>query len=174
MRKLVAGFAASLDGYIEAPNGAYDWILIDKEIDFAEQAKRFDAYFYGRKSYEMALRMGTKAEAGTKHYVFSRTLTNADNRFELINDDVNSTVLELKNQPGKDIAIFGGADLLASLLDLRLVDELSVSIIPVLLGSGKPMVANLKEKVWLVAQNTKTYSNGTVQITYNVTYKSVP
>lgn len=45
MRKIVAGFASSVDGYIEGSNGEYDWILIDKEIDFAEEAKRFDTYF---------------------------------------------------------------------------------------------------------------------------------
>ena len=57
MRKLVAGFAASLDGYIEDPNGAYEWILIDPAIDFAAWAKRFDTYFYGRRSYQVVQAM---------------------------------------------------------------------------------------------------------------------
>jgi dihydrofolate reductase len=170
MRKLVAGFAASLDGYIEGPNGEFDWILIDKEIDFVEQAKRYDAYFFGRRSYEAVLAMGSKPATGVKHYVFSNTLTTVANQYTLLSDPVKEKVLALKQQPGKDIAVHGGASLLASLLDLQLVDEISIAFIPVLLGKGKPMVEVLTEKVWLHLLNTKTYSNGTVQISYEVTY----
>jgi dihydrofolate reductase len=170
MRKLVAGFASSLDGYIEGPNGEYDWILIDKEIDFAEQAKRFDAYFFGRKTYESVLTMGSKPSKRMKHYVFSNTLTAVAEGYTLVKELVKEQVLELKQQEGKDIAVYGGASLLASLLNLQLVDEISVAIIPVLLGKGKPMVNVLSEKVWLHLLNTKTYSNGTVQVTYDVTY----
>lgn len=161
MRKIVAGFAASADGYIEGPNGEWDWIVIDPEIDFGEHAKRFDAYLYGRKSYGMATSMGSGPAKGAVHYVCSRTL---------IEDDLKSSVLRLKQQPGKDIAVFGGAGLLASLLDGELVDEISFSIIPVLLGGGKPMVEALGKRVWLEYKSSKTYGNGTVALTYNVIY----
>src|SRR5687767_13651073 len=57
MRSIVSGFASSLDGYIEGPNGEYDWILIDKEVDFAEQMKRYDAFLYGRRTYESVRKM---------------------------------------------------------------------------------------------------------------------
>ena len=155
MRKLVAGFAASVDGYIEGPNKEYDWILIDKEIDFAEQAKRFDAYFFGRKTYEMALPMGGKPTPGIKNY-------------ELVKGELKEQVVTIKQQDGKDIAVFGGASLLASLLDLELVDEINISFIPVLLGRGKPMVDVLTQKVWLKYLLSKSYSNGTLMVTYEV------
>mgnify|MGYP003575378528 CR=1 FL=1 len=170
MRKLVSGFAASLDGYIEGPNGEYDWILIDKEIDFAEQAKRFDAYFFGRRSYEAVIAMGSKPARGIKNYVFSTTLTTVADGYTLLKGSIKDTVLQLKQQEGKDIAVFGGAGLLASLLDLQLVDEISIAFIPVLLGKGKPMVEMLSEKVWLQLLHTKAYSNGTVQVSYEVKY----
>ncbi|HEU4610292.1 MAG TPA: dihydrofolate reductase family protein, partial [Chitinophagaceae bacterium] len=59
MRKLIAGFAVSLDGYIEGPNGEYDWITSDQEQykELAEFWKRMDAMFYGRKTYEVCLAM---------------------------------------------------------------------------------------------------------------------
>src|SRR5688572_9102725 len=114
MRKVVAGFASSLDGYIEGPNGEYDWILIDKEIDFVEQAKRYDTYFLGRKSYEAVLTMGSKLSPGIKHYVFSNTLTNVADQYTLLSGPIKDKVLALKQQQGKDIAVFGGANLLAS------------------------------------------------------------
>ena len=168
MRKVVAGFASSVDGYIEGPNGEYDWILIDKEINFAEQAKRFDTYFFGRKTYEACLKMGSGKSKNQTNYVFSNSLKVADPNYILINGDIKNRVMEIKARGEKDIAIFGGASLLASLLDLQLVDELVIAIIPVLLGKGKPMVDVLSEKVSLELLSTKTYKNGTVSVTYSV------
>jgi dihydrofolate reductase len=171
MRKIISGFAASLDGYIEGPHGEFDWIRIDPEVDFAEQMKRFDAYLYGRNTYEMVNGSRIKPASNAKHYVVSNTLTAVAKGYTLINGDVKSQLTALKQHDGKDIAVFGGAMLLASLLDLQLVDEISISVIPVLLGNGKPMVAVLKEKVWLDYEASKTYGNGTVQLTYKVRYK---
>lgn len=170
MRKIIAGFASSLDGYIEGPNGEYDWILIDKEIDFQEIAKQFDTYLYGRKTYEMVLPMNVKPTLGITNYVFSTTLESVADNFILVKNDIMKTITSIKQQEGKDIALYGGAGLLASLLDLKLVDEIAISIIPVLLGQGKPMVALLSEKVWLSFTNSKTYSNGTLQVRYIVKY----
>jgi dihydrofolate reductase len=172
MRKIVAGFAASVDGYIEGPHGEYDWIIIDEKIDFAEQMKRFDAFFFGRRSYEAALKMYSKPSKGVTNYVFSNTLEKAEKDFVLIRGDIKQEVEKLWQQEGKDIAVFGGASLLASLLDLQLVDEMTVSFIPVLLGAGKPMVAVLKEKVWLTFLNSKRYGNGTLSVSYAVRYKA--
>jgi dihydrofolate reductase len=171
MCQLVAGFAASLDGYIEGPNGEVDWILIDKEIDFAEQARRFGAYFYGRRTYEQMLRMKAPSPPGARQFVFSNTLTSVEEGYELLTGNIHQQVNALKQQVGKDIALFGGASLLASLLDLQLVDELTISIIPVLLGKGKPMVDVLKEKCSLQLTHTKQYGNGTVQLFYKPLYK---
>jgi dihydrofolate reductase len=170
MRKLVAGFAASVDGYIEGPNGEYDWIIIDEKIDFAAEMKRFDAFFYGRRSYEMATRMYSKPQKGITNYVFSNTLTDPQFNFVLISGDIGPQVEQLKQQKGKDIAVFCGASLLASLLNLQLVDEITVSFIPVLLGQGKPMVEVLNQKIWLSFLNSRRYGNGTLTVQYAVTY----
>ncbi len=168
MRKIVAGFASSLDGYIEGPNGEADWITIDDEIDFAEMMARYDTYFYGRKSYEVIAKMNSKPSPKIKNYVFSSTLQSVNPGYDLIKDNIKENVLRIKNEPGKDIAVWGGASLLASLLDLKLVDEISVAVIPVMLGSGKPMVEILKEKIKLTLVSSRTYKNGTVALTYNV------
>lgn len=173
MRKIVAGFAASVDGYIEGPNGEVDWILIDEKIDFAEEMKRFDAFFYGRKSYEVALKMGGKPQKSITNYVFSNTLKEVDKNFVLVTGDCRDEVTNIRQQEGKDIAVFGGASLLASLLNYQLVDEISLSFIPVLLGRGKPMVELLKKNVWLQFISSKRYGNGTLVIKYGVNYKGV-
>lgn len=171
MRKIVAGFAASIDGYIEGPNGEYDWILIDEKLDFAEEMKRFDAFFFGRRSYEAGVKMFSEPQKETTNYVFSNTLKDVHKNFVLISGDVESETKKIKQQEGKDIALWGGAGLLASLLGMQLIDEISVSFIPVLLGRGKPMVDVLEEKVWLDFLSSRRYENGTIIIRYAVKYK---
>ncbi len=168
MRKIVAGFAISLDGYIAGPGNEYDWIIIDKEIDFAEQMKRFDTYFVGRKTYELTKNMGGPSIGKSKVYIFSNTLTEVEKKYHLINADVKETVNHIKKEKGKDIAVFGGGELLTSLLNLNLVDEISLAVIPVILGKGIPFVREVNKKLLLKLIDSKTYSNGTVQLTYIV------
>lgn len=168
MRKVVSGFAASLDGYIEGPNGEFDWIPMNKEIDFSEQMKRFDTFFYGRKTYEAVVKMGGNKIPVASHYVFSTSLDNVAPGFTLFKDDIKGKIVQLKQAPGKDMAVFGGANLLARLLDLNLVDEISIAVIPVLLGRGKPMVDVLTRRIGLSLIKTHAYSNGTVLLTYTV------
>lgn len=170
MRSLVSGFAASLDGYIEGPHGEYDWIIIDKEVDFAAQMKRYDTFLYGRKTYESVIKMGPNKDKANKHYVVSSSLTSVEPGYELLQGDLKDEILKIKNREGKDIALFGGAVLLASLLNLQLVDELVVSIIPTLLGKGKPMVGPLDKNIRLQLEKTHPYSNGTIVLTYKVRY----
>lgn len=93
MRKIVSGFACSLDGYIEGPNGEYDWILMSEEVDFAEQMKRYDTYLLGRKTYEMIRKMSGPAMPGVRNYVFSNTLTSVDQNFILVKGDIAQEVI---------------------------------------------------------------------------------
>lgn len=170
-RKIIAGFACSLDGYIEGPDGEYDWITVDKEMDLAGQMKRYDTFLIGRRTYEKIRQMKGPKVPHIKNYVFSSTLSEVDPGYLLVSGNVEQQVKQLREIPGKDIAVFGGAGLLTSLLDLQLVDELSIAIIPVLLGEGKPMINVLKKRVSLRHLHTKTYSNGTLQVTYEVLKK---
>ena len=167
MRKLVAGFAVSLDGYMEGPAGEYDWIVSDPSVDFAAQIAAYDTFLYGRKTYEKMASYGANL-AAWQNYVFSRTLTEVSEGFILVNDNIRETVTTLKEKEGKKIALYGGASLLSSLLDLQLVDEISMTIIPILLGSGKPMVDTLRQRVSLELTGTKTFPNGNVQLDYRV------
>jgi dihydrofolate reductase len=172
MRKIISGFASSLDGYIEGPNGEIDWILIDPEIDFVEEMKRFDTFLYGRRSYEAIIKMGYGKPSPGKHYVFSTTLEKVAPGYELISSDIDDHINRIRSAPGKDIALYGGASLLASLLNKKMVDEISVAVIPVLIGKGKPMVEALDKNVSLRLLSTKRYGNGTIQLSYEVKYPS--
>jgi dihydrofolate reductase len=112
--------------------------------------------------------MGPSAFTGNQTYVFSRTLKNVQEPYNLVKDEVKSFIDNLKMQEGKDINMFGGSNLLTSLIEIGVIDEISLSVIPVLLGSGKPFIGNLKNRLQLRLKDTKAYGNGTVILTYDV------
>ncbi|MEP6595844.1 MAG: dihydrofolate reductase family protein [Ginsengibacter sp.] len=91
-----------------------------------------------------------------------------DKPFRLINKKIKKNIDQIRKEDGKDIALFGGGELLTSLLNLNLVDEISLAVIPIILGTGIPLIRRLNKIVLLTLINLKTYSNGTVQLTYNL------
>ncbi len=142
MRQLVYSVATSLDGFIAGPKGEFDWIIQDPTMDFGEIFRQFDTALMGRGCYEFMLREGrSPKELGMKVFVASTTLDHAQHRdVTIVGSDLAATVTELKRASGKDIWLFGGGTIFRSLLDAGLVDRVEVSIIPVLLGGGIPLV----------------------------------
>ena len=171
MRNVILQLAVSLDGFIEGPNGEYDWCFTDQDYGMSEFMQRVDSMFIGRKSYELVLSMGEAAMAGfpkLKEYVFSTTLTDVKPGATVVNGDTATEVQRFKNEPGKDIWLFGGASLTTSLLNLGLVDEISLAVHPILLGGGKPLFSNIEKQVPLTLKDTKRYSTGLVSLTYTI------
>src|SRR6266480_2718295 len=128
MRKIILNLAVTLDGFIEGPNGELDWLVRDEETDFGDILNEIlldkDIIFYGRISYE---RWGNYQPAentspklrkayGLLHskmkYVFSRTKTNDNTNAIFINSDIKERVREIKQQPGKNIWLYGGGKLI--------------------------------------------------------------
>ena len=171
MRLVCYSVAMSLDGYIAGPGGEFDWILMDPDIDFAGQAARFDTHLVGRKSFEAMLRMGgaPSARSGVREIVFSRTLDPADHPKIALEADAVRVVSELREQPGRDIWLFGGGELFRSLLAAGLVDRVEVGIIPVLLGGGIPLLPASADRATLKLLSHKVYGKtGTVGLEYEV------
>lgn len=172
MRKVILGLAVSLDGYIEGPNGEYDWCFTDQDYGMDAFLERIDAIFIGRKSYDLMNDMTEEASNYTfpeyKKYVFSNTISEAGEGIEIIRGDIKTQVIALKQQPGKDFWLFGGADLTASFLNEGLVDELFLAVHPILLGAGKPLFQNIKDRINLTLTDTQTYSTGLVSLWYRL------
>jgi dihydrofolate reductase len=166
MRKIVLNLALSLDGYIEGPNGEYDWCFTDQDYGMTEFLARTDALLLGRKSFDMMQRDLSGLFRDKTWYVFSTTLTEVPQGMHLIGADWEEAVRALKKQPGGDLWLFGGAVLTAHLLRADLVDELLLSVHPVLLGGGTPLFQRLDARTWLEWVDTKTYPSGLVQLQY--------
>jgi dihydrofolate reductase len=162
MRKLFSFIVMTLDGYHEGPNQEFDWPNVDEEFDefSVSQLNDIGMLVFGRATYEgMAAFWPTELAAAESpeitefmnsipKVVISNSLTTAEwNNTTLIKGDVSEVVGALKDQPGKDIAVFGSSTLTASLLDQDLLDELRVMVHPVLLGAGHSLLAGLTSRV---------------------------
>ena len=171
MRKIILQLAVSLDGYIEGPNGEFDWCFTDDDYGMSAFFKRIDATFMGRKTYELALAMQDQAPSGfpkMKEYVFSNTMQSAKGDVILVRGDIKKEVGKIKKQKGRDIWLFGGAELISSLMNLQLVDEIILAVHPVILGGGKALFKEIEERTWLTLTSHKIYPNGLVFLTYTV------
>ena len=173
MRKVILGVAVSLDGFIEGPNGEYDWCFTDQDYGLSDFFKRIDTIFVGRKTYEMSLGMegGNAGFPKFKEYIFSTTLGKVKEGAILIKGNIKNEVEKIKKKKGKDIWLFGGAGLTTLFINLGLVNELTLAVHPILLGHGKPLFNNIKDRIKLTLVDTKTYSTGLVSLTYNIGQK---
>lgn len=171
MRLVRFGGAMSLDGYIAGPHGEYDWIVMDPDIDFAAMHAQFDTFLIGRKTFEAMVKMGGGARSmpGIQNIVLSRTLRASDHPDVTVRADAEGVVAELQAKPGKDIAIFGGGELFRSLLAADLVDRIEVSLIPVLLGGGIPLLPPPAGRATLRLRHQRLYEKtGTIGLEYDI------
>ena len=171
MRKVTFGGANSLDNFIARKDDAVDWLLWTKEVAEVTQTfwETIDTVVMGRRTYEVAARMGTGAYPGVKNYVFSRTIKkpNAES-LSFISEDAATFVRRLKNEEGKGICVMGGGLLAKSLFEADLIDEVGVNVHPVLLGSGIPLFYEMPRQIDLELIKCQQLSNGCVILTYRV------
>jgi dihydrofolate reductase len=175
MRKIRYCVAMSLDGYIAGPEGEFDWITTDPEMDFAALFAQFDTLLVGRGTFEFMVKHGQAAMPGMKIIVFSRTLH--PGKFPdvtIVSENIEETVTALRAQPGKDVWLFGGGLLFRSFLELGLVDTVEVGVIPVLLGGGIPLLPPTAKHSKLKLTNHRIYKSGIVLLEYAIENQQKP
>jgi dihydrofolate reductase len=171
MRRICYNVAMSLDGYIADAHDAFDWIPNDDTVDFAALFARVDTYLIGRRTYETVLANGTPPwEPGTRVYVISRTLTpGSHGDVTVVAGDPVTLASSLRHEPGDgEIWLFGGGQLFATLLAANQVDAVELTIVPVLLGSGVPVVAAMPNRASLRLTHSHVYPSGMVALHYSV------
>ena len=168
-RRLRYQVAATLDGFIAGPNGEYDWIVMDPAIDFKALYNEFDTAVMGRKTYAVGAEQGVSGMPGIDVVVFSTTLAPVVKKgLRITGDDPARVVTELKKKPGKDIWLFGGGELLRTLLDAGLVDSVEIAVMPVLLGSGIPLLPPGAAAKLAFADQKTLPGSGIVVLSYGV------
>jgi dihydrofolate reductase len=171
-RRIRYQVAPSLDGYIAGPNGEFDWIVADPDIDFAELFNQFDTFLMGRGTFESMVReQGSGAIPGKRVIVFSKTLRQEDHpEVTIVAEPTRDFLNALRNEDGKDIWLFGGGALFRSLLEMKMVDTVEVAIMPVLVGRGIPLLPTTAQRTKLTLAGHRVYKTGIVLLEYSVVH----
>lgn len=186
MRKMILSIMVSLDGYIEDADKKIDWHNWDGEMEAYMQHffDSIDLILLGRITYQMMADFWPAPQAEAEDpiiaermnnlpkIVFSKTLTNAPwGKFDnvlLLNGIIEEEIRLLKQQPGKDMVIFGGADLASSFIALDLIDEFQIFINPIVLGEGTPLFKDIKKPLSVKLLESRLFSYGNVLVRYRI------
>lgn len=177
----------TLDGFVAGPNGEMDWVTnsFDQAMGKYEDdiVSAADTLILGRVTYQSfagswphvpenpaaakeEVEYANKLNAMRK-IVFSRTLDTVEwNNSTLFKEVMPEDIKKLKQEPGKDILIYGSASIVQTLTNLGLIDEYQLLVHPVILGSGKPLFANIQDRVNLKLVNTGVTDSGIVRLYY--------
>lgn len=181
MRKIIVFENVTLDGFMAGPNGEIDWAIRDDEVTqySKEGHDSVDMFLFGRVTYDMMASFwptpaGQSANPVFAEFlntspkiVFSTTLKKADwQNAEVVKELTNEEILKLKQQPGKNMMIFGSGTIVEQLTKLGLIDEYQLMVNPVILGKGKPLFENITDKINLKLVKTKTFKSGIVLLQY--------
>lgn len=173
MRKLFLFIATSLDGYIAKPNDDLSFLkLVEKEGEdygYAKFTDTIDTIILGRKTYDYVVK-----EIGSSHYdngnrnvyVITRTERQSAGKTTFYTGNLAELVQRLKSENGKNIYCDGGAEIINELLKNDLIDELIISVIPILLGNGTRLFKDNRPEQALEFVNTKSFQTGLVQLHY--------
>jgi dihydrofolate reductase len=173
-RKVIVHIATSADGYIARTDGDIDWLTSRPApagfYGMDAFMKSIDTKVLGRKTYDVSRRMGAKFDSKSRTVVCSRQPRpkGAPPSVEFTAEPIDALVPRLRQNPGKDIWLMGGGDIIASFLDAEAIDEFVISVVPVFIGDGIPLIARRHRHIPLSLQSTEKFADGLVQLRYAV------
>ena len=172
-RKIIVNLATSADGYVARKDGNLDWLTKRPApkgfYGLPKFTRSVDAKILGRKTYDVSLELGASFKSDEAHYVFShRPPASAPAGVEFVKEPIKSFVEHIRKQPGKNIWLMGGGEIIGSFLDEDAIDEFILSVVPTFLGEGIPLIAPKHREVPLQLRSSKKFPDGVVQLHYEV------
>jgi dihydrofolate reductase len=178
-RKIIVSVATSADGFLARLDGSVDWL--DRPTPKGNYGmgafyQSIDTILWGRKTFDMARGFqekgipGSAFDTSVKNYVFTHALPSSapPKGVEFVNQPIKKFASRLRAKKGKDIWMMGGASLIASFLDEGEVDEFILSVVPVLIGEGIPLLAPRHRTVPLKLHASTKFADGLVKLHYSV------
>jgi dihydrofolate reductase len=171
MRTVSLYIACSIDGYIARKDGRVDWLFSDADYGYKDFLQGIGTIVMGRTTYDQLLTFGDYPYGGKEVFVASRSRAGQkDEHVTFVGPEIAEKIRDLRTSEGegKGIWLVGGAQLVRLFVFERLIDEIIVSIHPVILGSGIPLFLPQDSKTWLDFINCTSFPSGLVQLTYRV------
>jgi len=181
MRRLRVFNHVSLDGFFAGPSGEIDWHFVDREVnEYAEEMlSQTDTLLFGRVTYQLMATYWPTPEAMTNDpivagrmtsaakVVFSRTLEKVEwQNSRLAKGSIEAEITQLKQQPGRDLAILGSSSIVSACAQLGVVDEFEFMVNPVVLGTGRSMFDGLRDRIHLKFIKTRVFQSGNILLSY--------
>lgn len=178
-RKIIVQIATSADGFIARSDGSFDWLdLPSPEGNYGmdEFYKSIDTILWGRKTCDMAIEMQKNGVAGAgfdttvKNYVFTRGAvpSAAPAGVEYVKEPIKAFATRLREAGGKDIWMMGGGGIIGSFLDEGEIDEFMISLIPVFIGEGIPLLGPGRRTIPLKLISSTKFEDGVLSLHYAV------
>jgi dihydrofolate reductase len=187
-RKLIVTMWMTLDGFISGPNNEMDWVTSRYDAEMGKYENELvdsaDTLILGRVTYQSFAGAwpnvpdNPSVSEGEKEYarklnamqkiVFSKSLEQVEwNNSRLMKDLYREEITRLKEEPGKDMLIYGSASIVQVLTNAGLIDEYQLLIYPVILGSGKPLFKDIHNRVNLKLFSSVLHPSGVILMTYH-------
>lgn len=171
-RKLMVFIAMSLDGYIAKPNDDLSFLsLVEKpgeDYGYNDFIASIDTVVMGRKTYDWITQHSIFPHHDKKTYVITNSPKPSEGNIQFYNGDLSDLIKIVKSEPGKNIYCDGGATMIHQLLNDKWIDEMIISIIPIMLGNGKKLFPESISEIELQWISTKTFDTGLVQLHYQL------
>jgi dihydrofolate reductase len=172
-RKVILYISASLDGYIAKPNDNLDFLsrvqVEGEDYGYIQFKESIDTVIMGRKTFDWVMKqIGNVPHPDTETYIITRTPRPDLGKTKFYTGNLPALIHRLKQEPGKNIYCDGGAEIVNTLLKENLIDEIILSIIPVLLGEGVRLFGDGRPEQELTLVSATSFASGLVQLHYSV------